>query len=147
VVLCPLGHLITARKNDSSFAGSMFEAELGAHQAGQETSLDRRAAACQGAGHQEQTTAPAPPSVSGDRRYRLTVAIYADSDRDTPVAMARLVLEAPDGRAARKRAVDRTHDEHPAADERIHPIVRVRRTERAGRRAVLGWQSDEPQEG
>ena len=50
-VLCPIGHLITSRALDTSFAGSHFEAEIGAHAAHQPNMFDRMAAACDGAGH------------------------------------------------------------------------------------------------
>ena len=57
VVLCPLGHLIEAHRPDRSYAGSMFEAELGARNFRKPDSppdrFDRLAAKCQGAGHEQ----------------------------------------------------------------------------------------------
>ena len=51
LVLCPIGHLVEAIDARRDFAGSMTEAELGAHAAGQPNRFDRKAAKCDGAGH------------------------------------------------------------------------------------------------
>jgi|HubBroStandDraft_1064217.scaffolds.fasta_scaffold206409_2 hypothetical protein len=78
--------------------------------------------------------------------FRIHLVIFSDADPQTPVATARLVLMAASGKDARIQAVARTHEEHPAADERIHPIVRVKRTERVPQRIPLGWESDKNDE-
>lgn len=52
LVLCPIGHLVTARKLDWSWAGSQFETDIAAIQHnGGETAFDRLARSCDGAGH------------------------------------------------------------------------------------------------
>ena len=51
-VLCPLGHVIDY--NDlKNFGGSMFAVEINAHQNGESNRFDRRAAQCNGAGHEK----------------------------------------------------------------------------------------------
>ena len=49
-VLCPRGHVLTARNIDRSYAGSSFAASLGAHAARLPNVFDRLAAKCSGHG-------------------------------------------------------------------------------------------------
>jgi len=49
VILCELGHLIESHKLDTTFGGSMFEAELSFRHAGDR--FDRLALRCNGNGH------------------------------------------------------------------------------------------------
>ena len=48
-VLCPLGHLVESTRLDTSFGGSMIEAELAGRHSGDR--FDRLAAKCRGHGH------------------------------------------------------------------------------------------------
>ena len=49
LILCPLGHLLEAHKNNEDFGGSEFEAELGFRHEGDR--FERMAANCKGYGH------------------------------------------------------------------------------------------------
>lgn len=53
-ILCHLGHVLDEVKFDKNYAGSRAQANLSAHQAGQETAWDRQSAKCTGAGHEQE---------------------------------------------------------------------------------------------
>lgn len=67
LVLCPLGHLLESHKLDSSFAGSMLEAELSSRHEGDR--FDRMAELCTGHGHEHvhesKTTGSSLSPLSG----------------------------------------------------------------------------------